>query len=296
MQQQTKAYLLALTAVFSWSTVATATKFSLVWSSPLFLVCYASIVSFFVLFVAVIIQKKLGSFLALRRRDWLRSLFLGALNPFIYYLLLFQAYDLLPAQQCQVINYTWAITMTVLSIFLLKQRVRGVQWLAIAVGYFGVLVIATKGRPWSLHFENPYGVVLALASTVLWAFYWILNAKDKRDPVVGLCANFCCAVVLILSYLLLTEENVLSQINWQGMVGGAYLGVFEMGLAFLMWLTAMTLTTNTARIAILIFIAPIPSLFFIWLLLEEPIHSSTLVGLGFVLTSLALQRVGGRKK
>ncbi len=295
MQRQAKAYLLALTAVFFWSTIATATKLSLRWASPLLLVCYASAVSLAVLFSAMLVTKKLPLFYALSLRQWLVSLFFGALNPFAYYLLLFKAYDMLPAQQCQVINYSWAITMTLLSIPLLKQRVNGVQWLAILIGYCGVLVIATKGAPWTLHFDNPLGVGLTLFTTVLWALYWILNTRDNRDPVVGLCANFCCATPLVWGYLLLTTDNLLQLFNWQGMAGGIWLGLFEMGLSFLMWLTAMTLTTDTAKIAVLIFIAPIPSLFFIRFLLQEPIHPSTIAGLLFVLVALALQRIAAKR-
>ncbi len=291
MKQQTRAYLLALTTVFFWSTIATATKLSLAWASPLVLVCYASTVSCGVLFIAVAVQKKINAFFALDRQDWLRSIVLGSLNPLLYYLLLFKAYDLLPAQQCQVINYSWAITMTLLSVPLLKQRVHGVQWLAIAVGYFGVMVIATRGKPWLLDFENPYGVALAFISTVVWALYWILNTRDKRDPVIGLCANFCCSVPLVWGYLLFVDTEAMRHINWQGFAGGVYLGFFEMGLSFLMWLTAMNLTKDTAKIAPLIFIAPFPSLFFIWLLLGEPIHLSTLVGLGFVLSSQFIEKL-----
>ncbi len=288
--QQKKAYILALAAVFCWSTIATAVKLSLDWASPLLLVCYASTVSLAVLFLSVTAAGKLPQLFALSRRDWLASLFLGALNPFAYYLLLFKAYDMLPAQQCQVINYTWAITMTLLSIPLLQQRVQKIEWLAILIGYSGVLVIATKGAPWTLHFENPSGVLLTLFTTVLWALYWILNTRDKRDPVVGLCANFCCATPLVWGYLLLTTDNLPQLFNWQGAAGGVWLGLFEMGLSFLMWLTAMTLTTDTAKIAILIFIAPIPSLLFIRLLLNEPIHPSTIAGLVLILAALAIQR------
>ncbi len=290
MRQQTKAYFLALTAVFFWSTVAVATKLSLRWASPLLLVCYASAVSLVVFSVAVVVTRRLSLLLSLSPQQWLISLFFGILNPFAYYLLLFKAYDILPAQQCQVINYSWAITMTLLSMPLLKQRVNGMQWLAILIGYCGVLVIATRGAPWTLHFENPFGVALTLFTTVLWSLYWILNTRDKRDPVVGLCANFCCATPLVWGYFLLTAEDFPQLFNWQGLVGGVWLGLFEMGISFLMWLTAMMLTTDTAKIAVLIFIAPIPSLFFISSFLKEPIHPSTIVGLLFVLVALALQR------
>ena len=41
---------------------------------------------------------------------------LGLVNPFLYYLVLFKAYDLLPAQEAQAINYTWALMLAFLSV------------------------------------------------------------------------------------------------------------------------------------------------------------------------------------
>ena len=60
---------------------------------------------------------------------------LGLLNPFLYYLVLFKAYALLPAQQAQPLNYTWAITLSLLAVPLLKQQVRWQEWLALLVSY-----------------------------------------------------------------------------------------------------------------------------------------------------------------
>ena len=47
---------------------------------------------------------------------------LGLINPFLYYLVLFKAYDLLPAQEAQAINYTWALMLAFLSVIFLKQK------------------------------------------------------------------------------------------------------------------------------------------------------------------------------
>jgi drug/metabolite transporter (DMT)-like permease len=50
---------------------------------------------------------RLGLLAGMSRRQWLLSAGLGFMNPFLYYVLLFRAYDLLPAQQAQPLNYTW---------------------------------------------------------------------------------------------------------------------------------------------------------------------------------------------
>lgn len=287
MSNQRKAYIFALITVGLWSTVATVSKLSLRYLSPAELLLYACAVSSIVLFIILQAQRKLSNVLALSRQEWLTSIGFGLLNPLFYYLILFKAYDLLPAQQAQIINYTWAITLSLLSIPLLGQRVVGRQWLAIGVSYAGVLVIATRGELLALHFENPLGVGLALLSTLLWALYWILNTRDKRDPVLGLFLNFVCALPFIFGYVIWTEG--LRRVPLYGLAGAVYIGIFEMGVSFIFWLMAMKYTESTAKIANLIFIAPFASLFFIHFLVGEEIYPSTLVGLALVMGGLAIQ-------
>ena len=74
-----------------------------------------------------------------------------------------------------------------------------------------------------------------------------------------------------------------------GYIGAAYIGVFEMGVAFVFWLLAMKYTESTAKIANLIFLSPFVSLFFIHHVVGEEIYPSTWVGLAFVILGLALQ-------
>lgn len=232
-------------------------------------------------------EKKLHFLVKATGREWGWSICFGTLNPFLYYLILFKAYDLLPAQQAQIINYTWAITLSLLSIPFLGQKVSMGQWIAIILSYGGVLVIATNGNPLSLHFDNPLGIGLALLSTLLWAMYWILNTRDTRDPVVGLLQNFLCALPLITLYVWQVEGF---RLIWPGaMVGAVYIGIFEMGVSFVLWLKAMKLTSSTARIANLIFIAPFGSLVLIHFFVGEEIVRSTIIGLILVMAGLILQ-------
>ncbi len=287
MKKQTKAYLYALITVGLWSTIASASKLTLRYLSPAEVLLYSSAVSTVVLLGIIVSQNKLKKIYGLTRREWLASLGFGFLNPFAYYLVLFKAYDLLPAQQAQIINYTWAITLSLLSIPLLGHKVNGRQWLAIGVCYIGVLVIATRGDVLGLHFANPLGVGLALFSTVIWALYWILNTRDKRDPIIGLFLNFLCALPFIVLYVYIIQG--FRPIPPAGFLGVAYIGFFEMGVAFVLWLKAMKYTENTAKIANLIFIAPVASLFFIHFLVGEEIYRSTLAGLVLVIGGLVIQ-------
>ncbi|MBY0446066.1 MAG: DMT family transporter [Burkholderiales bacterium] len=289
MTQQQRAYGFGLAAVLAWSTVATAFKLSLVYLSPAQLLLYASAASLLALLSILIYEGRLKEVLPAFRDNWRASLLFGAINPFAYYLVLFKAYSLLPAQEAQAINYTWALTMTLLAVPFLKQTLKKNDIWAAVLCYLGVLVIATRGELLSLNFSNLTGVGLALASTLLWAAYWILNAKDQREPVLGLTLNFAISLPLTLVWCVINGELV--SVRWQGLVGAAYIGAFEMGFTFVLWLFAMKLTYSTAKIANLIFLSPIISLFFIWLLIGETILMSTLFGLGLILLGLLAQKL-----
>ncbi len=289
MTKQAKAYCYALTTVALWSTVASASKITLRYLSPIQFLFISSFVSLIVLFVIIVLQGKFATLLASSKRDVMQGVGFGLLNPFGYYLLLLKAYDLLPAQQAQIINYTWALALTLLSIPFLKQRVSKGQWLAIGVSYLGVVVIATKGRIVGIEVESPLGITLALGSTFIWAIYWILNTKDQRVPVVGLFLNFLFGCPMVLIALIATEG--LAGITLPGIAGAAYIGIFEMGIAFALWLQAMKLTISAAKIANLIFISPIVSLFLIYYLVGEEIYISTIAGMGLVLIGLSIQAI-----
>lgn len=289
MTQQRKALLYALCAVLLWSTVATAFKLALRYLTPIELLLFSGAFSTILLGVILAVQGKFAAVFRCSRQEYLLSVMCGLLSPFLYYLVLFKAYDLLPAQQAQPLNYTWAITLSLLAVPLLKQKIGWQQWLALVVSYCGVVIISTEGKPFSLHFTDPVGVALALFSTVIWALYWIFNTRDKRDPVVGLFINFLFSFPFVLGYYLLTTEIRLP--HYYGLLGAAYVGTFEMGACFVLWLLAMKLTDNTAKISNLIFLSPFLSLFFIYFLVGETILPATFVGLILIVIGLFCQRI-----
>lgn len=292
MVNQRKAYIYAVGAVLIWSTVASAFKISLRTLSPAHLLLYANLVSVLLLGGILLCRRELGSALPKNGRELLRSSILGILNPFLYYLILFKAFDLLPAQEAQPLNYTWAITLSLLAVPLLKQKLGLREMIAILISYSGVLMISTRGDLAGLNFSDPLGVVLALGSTIIWALYWIFNTTDSRTPVAGLFMNFLCALPMILIYCLVFTE--MQSPDMTGLLGAAYIGCFEMGISFFLWLQALRYSSSAARISSLIFISPFISLVLIHFLVGEEILPSTFYGLILIVAGLALQQLAKR--
>lgn len=252
------------------------------------MVFYASITSTLILFTIILYQNKINLVSKHIKNNFKTVLLLGTINPFLYYLVLFKAYDLLPAQEAQAINYTWALMLAFLSVIFLKQKLTIWDILAGIICYFGVLVISTKGEPFSLNFSDMDGVALALLSTILWSMYWIFNTKAKVDPVVGLFSNFLIALPILLTYFIFTQDLILPSIY--GLGAAIYVGFFEMGFTFLFWLKAMQSAESTSKIANLIFISPFISLIFIYFIVGEKIYISTIVGLTIIIIGLIIQQ------
>lgn len=288
MSKQKKATIYALTTVAVWSTVASAFKLSLARMDHVHLLFFSSLTASMCLGAILIIQKKERVLFRTETKDLLRSAVFGLINPFLYYLVLFKAYALLPAQEAQALNYTWGITLALLAVPLLGQRLRSVQLLAIAVSYLGVVVIATRGNVLGLDFSNPEGVAYALSSTLIWSLYWIFNTRDRMEPVPRLFLNFAFGTI----YIAVTAP-FLTDPAWPGtagLAGAVYVGLFEMAVPFILWLTAMRLTESAARISHLIYLSPLFSLVLISVFVGEKILVSTLVGLGLILAGTAIQK------
>ena len=271
-----------------WSTVATAFSLSLNYLSPLQLVTFATLVSWCFFALRLLSPGRWQALRTTSTKDCLTGLLVGWMNPGMYYLVLFAAYDRLPAQEAMAINYSWGITLALLAAPLLKQKLTLGALFAAGISYVGIVVIATRGAPLSLDLAQPLGVGLALLSTLIWSGYWIINTRLSLNPEVNLFLNFSGALPLLLG--LMWFNGVPFPHTWQAWSGGVYVGLFEMGIAFVLWMSAMKATTSTLRISSLIFLSPPLSLLFIWIVAGEPVRNYTLLGLVLILAGLWFQR------
>ena len=287
MINKNQSFYYGLSAVFLWSTSATAIKLALDVLDVFQLLFFSTLTSAIILSSIVCYQGRCALlFDAIKTK---LSYFLGMaiLNPLVFYFLLFSAYGRLPAQQAQTINYTWAITLGLLSVPLLGQRLGKVDFLAMFLGYFGVVIIATQGSFLSLKFTDELGVFLALSSTIIWALYWIMNAAQKLDPVVGLAINFIFAVPLAFVLTLLFSDSIV--VSLDAILPALYIGMCEMGVAYVFWIVALRKTSSISRVGNLIFLSPMLSLIFISLILNETIQLATLIGLMLIIPGIYLQ-------
>jgi drug/metabolite transporter (DMT)-like permease len=289
MINQSKAYLFAGITILFWSTVATAFKLALEDQSGLQVLFIASLASTVVLLAYLIFDRQFKSLLRSRPADLVNSAVLGFINPFLYYLILFAAYENLPAQVAQPLNMIWPIVLVLISIPLLGQKIGYKSIIALFVSFGGIVLVSSQGGGEEFKKEQIPYMILALSTSVIWSFFWLLNVKDKRNESHKLFLNFLFSSFYLLVAMIVKGESFPS--STRDILLDIYIGLFEMGLAFLFWLKALQYSKTTDKISNLVFIFPFISLIFIHYFLGEKIHMTTIYGLFLVVAGIFLQRL-----
>ena len=265
MNRSRKSIVFASMAVLSWSTVATAFKVALSYLSvfeTLFIACATALVIFTILMT---IEKSWGELRKLPAKVWITTAVMGLINPVAYYLILFESYDHLPAQVAQPINYFWPIALLILLAIFNKQPIPKKKYIGMIVSLAGLTAISLGGKGITGSI-SAYGLVLALSSAILWAVYWMLNDRIKKQVPES--------ISLFLGFLS------------TALLAGMYVGAFEIGIPFICFGIAIRTTDNPALINQMCYLAPFMSLFFISVVLHEPIMPTTFIGLVLIIAGI----------
>ncbi|MEZ5005263.1 MAG: DMT family transporter [Bacteroides graminisolvens] len=277
MTQDNKAIVYAAIAVLSWSTVASAFKIALRYLSSFELLLVASCTAFLIFLFTLLARNKWKGVKNLSASQWRWFALLGLLNPVTYYLVLFRAYDLLPAQVAQPVNYSWPILLLILLSLFAGQSIPKIKYVGMLLSLGGVVLIsAGTGLSDKLEFSVT-GFLLAFLSAFLWAGYWMVSNKRKEvDAIIALTVTFFFGSAYLLIASLWMEPVVLPI---QALLSGMYVGAFEIGIPFVCFGMAIQLTSNATLVNQMCYLSPFLSLFLIHLVLGEQIVWTTYAGL-----------------
>jgi drug/metabolite transporter (DMT)-like permease len=284
MKTTNKAIIYAGVSVVSWSTVATAFKLALRQQTHFEMLLIASCTAFVILAAAMTIQAKWRQLTHLSGRQWLAYAVIGLLNPVLYYLVLFKAYALLPAQIAQPINYAWPIILLILMATFGHHPIRRKKYIGMALSLGGVVLISVGSGQVQQSPIPVSGLLLALLSALLWATFWLINKmNEKTDSTVNLFVIFLfgSAYLLLLTLFVPVHLSLGSSIY-----ASIYIGAFEMAIPFLFFSMSLRSTNNPAFINQLCYLAPFVSLLLINFVLKEHIYTTTFFGLMLIIAGI----------
>jgi drug/metabolite transporter (DMT)-like permease len=183
----------------------------------------------------------------------------------------------------------WPIVLVFFSVILLKQKIGARSFIALFISFIGVYLIASQGDPASFVIHQPFGVILAVGSSLIWSLYWVFNLKKAYDEISQLTLNFFFAVLYIS--LLMVLYSGFHNLHPKGILLAGYAGAFEMGITYILWLRAMKFSSTTDRISNLVYIAPFLSLIFIHFFVGESIYVTSVAGLTFIVLGIFIEKI-----
>ncbi len=115
-------------------------------------------------------------------------------NGLISMIVWFYTITLIPLSEAVSITFLIPIFTTVAAMFFLKEKVKKETWLAIIIGFIGVLIIV---RPGFREFKPAY--LLALLSALLWSFSNIMVKTMTKTEKPKTIVAYMSLIMLVIS-------------------------------------------------------------------------------------------------
>ncbi len=278
--------------MLSWSTVSTAYKIALESLSSIQLMYVSMAVAAIFLLVIMAATGHIRDFLALSPRRYVIGALLGV-TLYLYFIFLFGGYDRLPAQIAQPFNYTWTLVFALLAAKTMKQQIRKRELLWMVVAYSGVVVI-TSGASGTLGQISPTGLAFIATSTVIFAVYWVIKMKDDASSQAELVLCFAITCALAACTMAAREEAFILPLH--PVLAAAYTGLFDLGVPYVLWGMALSLSSSAARISTIPLLGPFLGLVWIRIILHEPIAWTTIPGLMLIVGGIFMQQRASLKR
>jgi drug/metabolite transporter (DMT)-like permease len=217
-------------------------------------------------------------------RQWLGCAVLGLTGVFLYNIFFFAALGILPAGRTSMFVALNPIVTVLLATVFLKEKLSILKVLGIALALLGVWTVVTDGQFAKLLSAFGRGELLMLGAVASWAVYTLVSRilLAGISPLVATTMASCCGFVFLLLYALLSQDlgqafaNIMT-INSTTLWSLVFLGVLGTALAFV-WYNQALHVLGSAKTVVFNNLVPVFGVLQAWLLLNEPLGASLLVG------------------
>ena len=193
----------------------------------------------------------------------------------------------IPLASAMTIQYLSPIFTTVIAIFLLKEKVKSVQWIFYAIAFAGVLFIEQFDARVS-PFYLAIGIVSAFGSGI--AYNLVRSLRGREHPLT---------VVLHFQLVGLIAGFLFTIFNWQTPVGWDWFYLLLIGITSQLgqiFLTNALQKEKAASVAIVNYTGLIYGLSIGWLVFGEPQTIASLFGMFLVVCGVILSIFYGKRQ
>ena len=183
----------------------------------------------------------------------------------------------LPLATVVSITFAAPIFTTILSIFFLSEKVGFYRWMAVLVGFIGIIIISEPGYS-SLNLYYIYPIIFCLGLSYVAI---TIRQLSSTEPVWLIGLYFSFSIMIMSFFSLITHEWILP--NLKDLFLLSMVGILG-GLANL-WLTQSYKFSEVSLVTPLKYLALVFGIIFGYLIWDEVPTIKTLIGAGLVIIS-----------
>ncbi len=284
------AYFNLALCILLWAAIPVVTKKILIELDNLQTLFYSTVFSCLVMAVLMLTQNKVLEMKKHSRKEYLIMAFLGFLGNYLYYVLLYGAFERTTASEGFVLAYTWPMLVLVLSFIILKEKVTAKKLIGVLISFSGIIIITTKGDIAGLSLTSLSGDLLAVCGAFIFALFSVLGKKYSFDNTISVFIYFFSALIFLLPTVAVFSSFVLPSFRaWLWLILN---GVLINGVTYVFWFKALE-GGETHIISNLLYLTPFISLIYIAIFLKEEILLSSFIGLSVIVFGVLLQYMKG---
>lgn len=291
-QPHTIAYIKLVLCALFWGATFVAGRAAMQTMPPLTVAAGRFIVAS--LLLLLIAYRAEGGLQKISRDQIWVTLALGITGIALYNVFFFGALQRMPAGKTALLVALSPILVAVTVAVIMKEKLGPYRWGGIAMALIGTLTIVTRGdilnETQSLLQSFGWGELFMMAAIISWVAYTVISRFALRGltPIAATTyATLWGTLILVLAALTEIDTLHAGMLTWQSFLTVFYLGSFGSAIAFI-WYNEGVKKIGPARTVVFTNLVPVFGVLLSYLILDEPIYLSMIVGGAIVIAGVTL--------
>lgn len=243
--------------------------------------------------VVLIRKEKLPSDVIVRKLPFL--FFSGAAMGFNW-ILLFEAYRYTTVATATLCYYFAPIFVIIASPMVLKERITAKKVVCVLVALCGMVFVSGVAESGIPSIDEALGIILGIGAALLYCTVVLINKKlSEISPNHKTTVQLAVSAVVVLPYIMLTEDVSSIEITLPGVLMLITVGVIHTGFAYNMYFGSIH-NLKTQTVAIFSYIDPVVAIILSAVILKEQLTLFSVLGAILILGSALVSELPEKAK
>jgi len=210
---------------------------------------------------------------------------LGATGFSFYITALNKAMQTITAATAGIMTATVPIMAAVFSSLFLKEKLKPLQWIAVALEFIGIVILNWDNGEFSI---VPGFWLMVVAAISFTAYNLLMRKATTKYSATQSTIYSIVASALLLSFVTPMAIREVTSAPLDGLAVVLYLGTFPSAFGFLLWTKAISLTKKLSNVTNFMFVTPLLAALLDIVVTGTISNTATVIGGIVVITGLIL--------